>query len=177
MIQRVAILTILTFALTDCGALGGSSYDEALRLWQARPLSHYLLRTYEVVGGHPCGQIVEVRDEALVRIISDTCQHPTLWTVSWLFNYAGKAHMAVERCARLALGAGCVCRDAVDLQVAYDPILGYPREIITRQTWQAAWQRPSYWMYVARHGKLPDCTPPFIDPGRQVVVRELRPLP
>jgi hypothetical protein len=170
-------LALLSLALAGCGALGGTPHDAALLRWQARPTAHYLLRTREEVGGRVCGQSVEVRDEKVLRILSDTCDHPTLWTVSWLFDYAAKSRVPFERCARYEPGVGCVCRDAIEVQAEYDPATGYPRVIVTRPIWRAAWQGVGYWHYTARNGALPNCTTPFSSPGRRVVVRELRPLP
>ncbi|HET9221346.1 MAG TPA: DUF6174 domain-containing protein [Roseiflexaceae bacterium] len=173
--HRLVLLMLLALGLAGCRA--DSRHAAAQRRWEARPAAHYLLRTREDVRGKLCGQMVEVRDEQVVRILSDTCAHPTLWTVSWLFRYVERAGVAAERCARYEPGSGCVCRDAVEMQVEYDPTLGYPRTITTRQIWSAAWQDLGYWSYLARHGTLADCTAPFNDRGRRVVVRELRPLP
>jgi hypothetical protein len=175
MIHRIALLVLLALALAGCGA--DTRHNAALRRWQARPLTHYLLHTREEVRGKPCGQVVEVRDEKVVRIVSDTCAHPTLWTVTWLFNYVERAPMTVDRCVRYESDSGCVCSHDIEVRVEYDPQLGYPRAIATRQVWSAAWQGAGYWNYLARHGALADCTTPFNDIGRRVVVREIRPLP
>jgi hypothetical protein len=175
MTYRITLLALLALALAGCGA--DTQHSAALRRWQTRPLRHYLLRTREEVRGTLCGQTVEVRDEQVLRILSDTCAHPTLWTVGWLFSYAERGQVAVDRCARYDPDAGCICRDAIELQVEYDPNLGYPRAITMRQIWVAAWLGTGYWSYLARHGTLADCTTPFNDSGRRVVVRELRPLP
>jgi hypothetical protein len=177
MIYRSALLALLALSLAGCGVPGGTLHDAALRRWQAQPIAHYLLRTGEEVGGHLCGQTVEVRDEAIVRILENTCTHPTLWTISWLFDYAGRSQAAVDRCARYESDTGCICRDAVDVQVDYEPAGSYPRSITTRQAWRAAWQGMGYWRYILRHAELPNCAPPFSDPGRRVMVREVRPLP
>jgi hypothetical protein len=75
------------------------------------------------------------------------------------------------------VGLGCVCQHAVETRVEYDPALGYPREIQTRQTWRANWQEQGYWHYAVRSRSLPDCTPPASAFFRRVVVVELRPLP
>lgn len=174
---RIVLLGLLALALAGCGALPDARYGAALRRWQARPLGHYLLRTYEEVGGQRCGQMVEVRGEQVIQILSNTCRHPTLWTVTWLFNRAGRGRPAYEACAKLAPGAGCVCRNTTELQATFDPALGYPSEIVERQSWRADWQSMDYWRYAIGNGALPNCTPPFNDPGNRVVVREIRPLP
>jgi len=174
---RIWLAALCALALIGCGAAGDRQHAAALQRWQAQPVAHYRLNTREVVSGHACAQVVEVRDEQLVKIILDSCQQPSLWTVSWLFRYAEKARQVTERCALAVPGAGCVCRDDVDVRVEYDPALGFPRSITIRQTWSAAWQRLGYWVYLARNLSPPNCTPPFTDPGRVVLVRELRPLP
>ena len=176
-IARIWVAALCALALVGCTATVDQQHTAALQRWQAQPIAHYRLNTREMVAGHGCAQVVEVRDEQLVNLIADTCQQPSLWTVSWLFRYAEKAQQVAERCALAVPGVGCVCRDAVDVQVEYDPALGFPRSITIRQTWSAAWQRLGYWVYLARHLAPPNCTPPFNDPGRVVLVRELRPLP
>ncbi|HEX9370891.1 MAG TPA: hypothetical protein VF897_07780 [Roseiflexaceae bacterium] len=176
MAHRIALLALLMLILSGCGAVADARRAAALRRWQARPIAHYLLRTREDLGGQRCGQAVEVRGEELVRIVANTCPQPNLWAVSWLFTFVAKAQAAVETCARLDAGVGCVCRRSVDLEVTYDPSTGIPREIVTRQTWRAAWQSWAYWRYVARQAALPDCTPPFSDPGHRVT-SELQALP
>jgi hypothetical protein len=95
---------------------------------RARSRTTCCLRAREV-RGTLCGQTVDVRDEHVLRILSDTCAHPTLWTVGWLFSYAERGQVAVDRCAHYDPDAGCMCRDAIELQVEYDPNLGYPRDL------------------------------------------------
>lgn len=174
---RALTCALLALALAGCGARPDARYDAALRRWQSQPIAHYSLHTREVVGGKPCAQIVEVRDEQIVRVINNTCQHPNLWTISWLFIFVAKSRTPVDRCALLDPAGGCVCRDDIDLQVEYEPARGYPSTIIARQTWRADWQGLGYWWYAARHLALPSCAPPFNDPGRRVVVRAFTPLP
>jgi hypothetical protein len=177
MIYRGALLALLALVMAGCGSLADTRHNAALRRWQAQPIGHYLLRTREEVGGRICGQTVEVRDEAVVQILNNTCTHPTLWTISWLFEYAARSQAAVERCARYESDSGCICRDAIDVQVEYEPALGYPGSITIRQAWQPAWQSTGYWRYILRHAELPNCTPPFSDLGRRITVRDIRPLP
>lgn len=174
---RACLCALLVLALAGCGAQADARYAAALRLWQSRPLAHYTLHTREIVGGRPCAQIVEVRDERLVRVLNNTCQHPNLWTISWLFTFVAKSSAPPDRCAQVDPSGGCVCRDAVDLQVEYDPTYGYPSTIVARQTWRADWQSMGYWWYSVRHLALASCASPFTDPGRRVVVREVKLLP
>jgi hypothetical protein len=173
---RFLPLTLIALALAGCGAPAGARYLAARERWQARPVGHYLLRTFEDVRGQRCAQAVEVRDESLVRVISNSCQHPNLWTVSWLFNHVANAQQGYAACALLD-PSGCVCRYATEVEAAYDAALGYPREIVTRQTWQPDWRSMGYWRHAIASGGMPSCAPPVADPGWVVVVRELRPLP
>jgi hypothetical protein len=174
--MRVVQVALLALLLAGCGAVSEAQYTIALRRWQSRPVDHYLLRTYEEIRGRRCAQAVEVRDEQLVRIVSNTCQH-TLWTVSWLFTFASGSSEAFSACALLVPGVGCVCRYDTEVRATYDAVSGYPRQIHKREVWRVDWQSAAYWRYLATRGQPPTCTPPAVDPGRRVVVRELRPLP
>lgn len=174
--RQLPIILIALLILAGCAAQASAHTAEAHARWQAAAPRHYLLRTREDVRGRICGQQVEIRDEQLVRILSNTCQHPNLWTVTWLFAFADPAGRAPDRCVQTS-GTSCVCRASTEVEVEYDPALGFPRQIIARETWRADWQSLGYWRYAALHLGLPGCTPPVADPGRKVVVRELRVLP
>lgn len=176
-IPHIWAAMLCALALVGCGAAVDRQRMAALQRWQTQPIAHYRLVTDELVNTYSCAQAVEVRDEQIVKIDSNNCQQPSLWTVDWLFKRAAKADQAFDGCALGVPGVGCVCRSAVEAQVEYDPVGGFPRSIIIRQTRAAAWQRPSYWLYVARYMALPNCTPSFRGSVWAVRVRELRPLP
>jgi hypothetical protein len=153
-------------------------HTTAAARWRAAPVPHYELRTREWIDTRVCGQRVEVRDETLVRIIADTCEHPTLWTVTWLHRFIERSQaVPVDRCARLVINTGCICTDAVELLVRYDHATGVPQDILRRQIWRHNWRSAEYWQYAIKYRELPDCTPPVPDLGRRVVVLELKPLP
>lgn len=132
-LARIWLATICALALIGCGATANRQHLAAIQRWQAQPIAHYRLVTDEVVNRYSCAQVVEVRDERIVSIISNNCQQPSLWTVSWLFRRAETADRAFDGCALSFPGVGCVCRDAVEAQVEYDPALGFPRSILIRQ--------------------------------------------
>jgi hypothetical protein len=171
------LITLAGMILGGCGIDIDTEHAAALRRWEAQPPPHYLLRTREEIGGQWCGQTVEVRNETVVAIRSNSCRHPTLWTASQLFRAIPAARSTDTRCSRFIDPIGCVCRDASEVQVEYDSVLGYPRTIIVRQTWRTFWEGGAFWRHLVERGHSPDCTPPFVDLGRQVIVRELRPLP
>jgi hypothetical protein len=175
-IRHIWLAALCALALSGC-ATADRQHTAALQRWQAQPIAHYRLNTDEMVNRYSCAQVVEVRDERIVNIISNNCQQPSLWTVGWLFRRAEKADRASDGCALGVPGVGCVCRIAVEAQVEYDPALGFPRSITIRQIWSPAWQRPGYWFYIARNLALPNCTPPFSGSVWAVFVRDLRPLP
>jgi hypothetical protein len=175
--RQVILLAFLALILSGCGASAAMRYDAALRLWKAQPLAHYLLRTREEVGGHTCGQTVEIRGEVLERVVSNTCAHPNLWTVGWLFRHVQRASESSTSCAFFEPGTGCVCRRATDVQVVYDAVLGIPREITTRETSRPDWQSQAYYRYLLLHGRPPQCAPSATSPGWHILVREIRPLP
>lgn len=175
---RVCLWAIVClWVLAGCGAVADGARAEALRRWQARPIEHYTLSTREYIAGHECLQLVEIRAEQVVKIERLTCQIASIWTVGWLFRSAEKARQGVDTCALAVPGTGCVCRVLTDAQIEYDPALGYPRSITVRQAWGAAWQRPSYWAYLARYWELPSCTAPAQAPSWVLLVTDLRPLP
>lgn len=176
--RRHASLIVL-FALALCGCLSTAAmrYDAALRQWRAQPLAHYLLRTREQIGGRTCGQTVEVRGEVLTRIVSNTCMHPQLWTVDWLFRHVERSSTPTQSCASFASGIGCVCRRAVELQVTYDQALGVPREITTRESASSDWLSQEYYRYLLLHGRPPQCGTAATSPVWHIVVREIRALP
>ena len=149
----------------------------ALQRWHAQPVAHYQLSTHESLGRLDCAQIVEVRDEVIVKIVANSCQQPSLWTVGWLFRYGDRAQQPADRCSLSLAGVGCVCTTSVDVQTEYDPVLGFPRSFIRRNVWSAAWQRLGYWVYLVQNLAPPNCTSPFNTPGWAVQVRDFRPLP
>lgn len=175
--QRAALTLVLALALAGCGARQDYDLQAAIARWQARPLGHYQLDTTDVLGSRTCNQSVEVRDEQLVRVIDNTCQYPNLWAVSWLFHHTSRALAPPNTCALLDPVAGCICRTTAEVAVEYDPAYGYPRVIVVRPTWQAAWQGSGYWWYTLQHGALPNCTPPSVVPSEQVIVRQVISLP
>lgn len=171
-----SLLCALALLLAGC-ALGGGAHAAALERWAARAEARYLLSTDERVRGRPCGQIVEVRDGAVVDIVSNTCGHPSLWTVEWLFHRARTAEAAPVTCARRLRGVGCVCSQRVAVEVEYDAERGYPRRIHSVQRWERAWGEAGFWRELARTASIPACVPPRADEGWTIEVRELRPLP
>jgi hypothetical protein len=175
-IRHIWVAAFCSLALIGC-EVAADRQRMAFERWQTQPVAHYRLVTDELVNSYSCAQAVEVRDEQIVMIDSNNCLQPSLWTVDWLFRRADKAGQAFDGCALSVPGVGCVCRDAVEAQVEYDPARGFPRSIIIHHTWAAAWQRPGYWFYAARYMALPNCTPSLSSSVWAVRVRELRPLP
>src|SRR5215210_5658301 len=90
-LARIWCLAICVLALIGCGASANRQHLAAIQRWQAQPIAHYRLATDEVVNRYSCAQVVEVRDERIVNIISNNCQQPSLWTVDWLFRRAETA--------------------------------------------------------------------------------------
>lgn len=174
---RLYGLACVALVLCSCGAAADQRRTEALQRWQARPVAHYQLSTHETLGRLDCAQTVEVRDEAIVKILANSCQQPSLWTVGWLFRYADRSQQLADRCSLSIAGIGCVCNTVVDVQAEYDPALGVPRSLVRRNTWVAAWQRLGFWVYLAQHLAPPNCTSPFNPPSWVVQVRDFRPLP
>lgn len=174
--HRLVLLALALLAIAGCGAVspGAAVYQ---RRWQAHAIDHYLLSTRDQIGGQVCDQVVEVRGEQLVQIRNNTCRHPNIWTVGWLFAHIARAGQPAVGCALLDPVAGCVCRNAVSLQVEYDPALSFPREIIVRLAWQANWQSLAYWRATVLHGALPACVTPSNALSYTVVVHDITILP
>lgn len=174
---RLSPALALLLAMLCAGCAAPRDHAAALARWRAFAPQHYILRTAEDVRGSRCGQIVAVRGEQLEQILSNTCRHPSLWTVSWLFRKAAPAGAPVEACVRSLRGLGCVCRQRVERQVTYDPQRGYPTRIRIVQTWHRAWADAGFWRALVALRAVPACVPATPDPGWTIVVRELRPIP
>jgi len=167
---------LLLALLAGC-ALDVGPQAAAERRWREQPEGHYLLRTVENLRGQRCAQAVEVRDGEVAAIVVNTCRHPSLWTVEWLFHRARMAESAFHTCALKIRQVGCVCRQRIEVEVQYDQARGFPRQIRSVQVWYPAWQEAGFWRRLAQTGAVPQCAPRAPDPGWTIRVRELRPLP
>ncbi|KPV51047.1 hypothetical protein SE17_23440 [Kouleothrix aurantiaca] len=172
--KRAAILFLLA-VLAGCGPDTRSAAAQAR--WQSAPVPHYRLRTTDIIAGQSCDQTVEVRGETIVGILHNSCQHPNLWTVGWLFRAAEHAGTPAAPCAHSDPSAGCLCVYSAAARIQYDAALGFPREIDSQLSWAPNWQGFGYWSYAAQHLALPACTPPAPIASQHIVVHELKPLP
>lgn len=172
-----AMALVLLAAAIGVFVLPRRPLDLARQRWDEQGIDHYLLRTTENVRGLECVQTVEVRDEVIANIVLNSCQHPSLWTIDWLFRRAQNARGISDPCARSISGVGCVCRQQIELQVVYDEARGHPRELRITRSWRPAWADFSFWRFAAQSGALPACVSPVPDPGWTISVKEVRPLP
>jgi hypothetical protein len=170
-IRLAAVLVVLR---ASCGA-APREHAAALARWGQTAPTHYLLRTDDQLNGGQCSQLVEVRDELIVRILSNTCRYPSLWTVSWLFRKAAGAPQ--EPCGRSIKGIGCVCRQQTVTSAEYDQRQGYPTRITITRTWRRSWSDAGLWRFLAQERSLPNCTLPQPGLDWTIVVREVRALP
>jgi hypothetical protein len=176
--RRHLLLAAAMAALVSCAALGlalqrapsqAQSLAAARALWDRRPFSRYRMATEHTGGLGTCRQDVEVRDERVIAVLSNTCPRSPM-TVTNLF-------VEIERYI-LTIGGqcgpnGCDCDGPIGVDVIYDSRLGYPRQLEVRSKPELRWRYLAYWRRVLSGG---GCTlVGFGGPAIEVVA--LTPLP
>jgi hypothetical protein len=176
--RRRLLLAGVIVALGGCIAFGalltrlpprGAGLAPARAQWAARPFTHYRLATVHDGGLTACRQDVEIADERVVAVFANTCSRSPI-TVTNLF-------LEVERFGMTIGGKcgpnGCACDGPIDVDVVYDPALGYPRRFEVRSKPERRWQYLGYWRGLALGS---GCTlVGFSGPSIEVVA--IRPLP
>jgi hypothetical protein len=120
------------------------SFIMAQETWAARQPSHYRMTVeQDGLGGFPiCQQQVEVKDETIVRVLSNTCESGDIsgepLTISQIF-----ALFRADAIDRTCGPNGCSCDGIIQVDATYDPIVGYPRWIETKLV--PDWLNVSYW--------------------------------
>ena len=176
--RRYLLLATTIVALLSCAAVGlalqwAPSQEQSLAaaraLWDRRPFSRYRMVTEHTGGLETCRQDVEVWDERVVAVLSNTCPRSPMTVVN-LF-------LEIERYI-LTIGGqcgpnGCACDGPIGVDVVYDSRLGYPRRLKVRSKPEQRWQYPAYWRRLLSGG---GCTLIGFD-GPAIEVVSLTPLP
>jgi hypothetical protein len=144
-------------------------FQQAQQTWNAQKPNRYRMTVeYRTVSDLPgCQQEIEVQNEAIARVLRDTCQNQlnlvAPMTVSDIF-----ARFYEPATQTICGPNGCQCDGAIRVHATYDSQFGYPHQIESRL--ERDWLNPSHW------GFNTPCTQiGFI--GEYIEVVSLKPLP
>lgn len=139
--------------------------------WEAAAIHDYRIVVFWDRELLDCEQDFEVRGGGVSYRHKDTCavgpgavgRTPALPTVMYLFEQAERG-LNEQVCGQ----NGCICDGPIEIQVDYDPTLGYPTRIQTvlRPDWR--WRDPAFWLAGLR-GELAAC-PPIVFVGQTIRV-------
>ncbi|MBX3086334.1 MAG: hypothetical protein KF716_32155 [Anaerolineae bacterium] len=101
-------------------------FEAAKAKWEADPLAHYRIRVRNGTGARTCEQDIEVRDEQVIRVFTDTCRDKRKLTITSLFDTLDKL---LPRTTRWANRFQC---DVWMSRSTFDPEWGFPRLIDVR---------------------------------------------
>ncbi len=152
----------------------------ARQRWATRPFLHYRM-VLRRQGWGSCQQDVEVYNEQVVKITSNTCRRDNPRSVSDLFAEIERYLRPPEAgmyCRNGLAWHGCACYIPYTVTNVYNSRLGYPETI--KVSWGAyapnRWHI-DYWHYLVANWREPACGGPLEPPGKHLVVFELKPLP
>lgn len=120
-----------------------SGLDQARGRWNLRPFNAYRLQLAHETQRGSCEQEIVTRNERSGEGLRNTCGQPATWTVTRLFNWIAELERTPARC--FPGPAFCACRGTTRTRVTYDPVLGYPREIIYEWHKQPNLIEAAYW--------------------------------
>jgi hypothetical protein len=156
--------------------------------WQARPFTAYRLTLTLYEPGPPggCQQELVIRNKQVVEVIWNTCpRYRDPMTVSDLFASIESDFASIESDPQhITMMSGldpCQwgndCRRVREVQVVYDPLLGYPRMLRVTEQNRPNWWHPATWQYILEHGSPPDYPMLGGSFNQHIVVESLTPLP
>lgn len=122
----------------------------ARKQWGMRPFSGYRLVIEETAIN--CRQDVDVKNEVVTRLFSDTCR-TVPWTVTGLFTIAERNHSTRYQCVDL----GCACDTIMTAHVVYDPQNGYPTRLDFHWTTALNLRHPDFWRALITKRAIPAC--------------------
>ncbi|MDX2214088.1 MAG: DUF6174 domain-containing protein [Oculatellaceae cyanobacterium bins.114] len=119
-------------------------FKHAQQHWNThKPDRYRLMVKYQTLSDLPgCEQAVEVQQEAIARVLQDTCQNqlnlvPPM-TVSDIF-----VRFYPQATEQTCGPNGCQCDGVIRVHATYDHQLGYPRQIESRL--ERDWFNPLHW--------------------------------
>lgn len=177
---RKLLLTLALF-IAAYGLLGmmpwpQTRHDQRLgaeTLWNTRPFANYRVTVQIERLQHVCFQELEVQGDK-VHTLNDTCDMSWLasMTVSRLFELSSWMEQGPDCYPSVG---NCSCQRVRLGRIAYDPQLGYPREIVWQRKVQANVDHLDFWQRLWEAQSLPNCSA-AMRPVR-IVVLSLAPLP
>jgi hypothetical protein len=150
----------------------GRDFERAREHWEAQPIERYRL----IIDRPPinCKQDVEVRNERIVRVLTDTCPIRLL-TVEDLFDRI--AMLDGLDTERFSPSGVCACSSVLNAEVMYHPDLGYPVRVGITDRRTLDWSKQACWRHMLREGGLPECDASFIASKPRITEISLIPLP
>lgn len=110
------------------GVHAQQSLAQARARWETRPFSAYQLQIGQETRTRQCAQHILARDERTTEAQHNSCGQPPTWTVTRLFNWIAELERSPVRC--YPGPARCACRAKAQVDVTYDPVLGYPQAVV-----------------------------------------------
>jgi len=190
-LARRLLLLLLLLLLVSIGggwwvfatrpSLQAAELAAARARWQARPFTTYRLTLTRYEPGPPggCQQDLIIRDEQVAEVIRDACQrYRDPMTVSDLFASIESDPQHITMMSGLdPCQVGNDCRRVREVQVVYDPVLGYPRTLRVTEQNRPNWWHPFTWQHILEHGSPPDYPMLGGSFDQHIVVESLTPLP
>jgi hypothetical protein len=180
-ITRQALIAGLVLFVLSCALLGARAWPQlpselraaAQSRWAARPFAAYRVGLRVEYWNRVCFQEIEVRDERVRRVISDTCLTSSfsMMTVPRLYQMSERLEQA-PTC--YADAQPCACRLMRIGKIEYDPRLGYPSQIVYRREAQPNWTHLDFWKHLWQQRELPACG---TSRTTRIIVISFAPLP
>ena len=118
--------------------------------WQARSFDQYQLSVEYTSSLGRCRQTVEVADNQIVQVATNSCLYPAKTTVAELFAMI-EPYVRSQPCGP----NGCACDGHMTADVLYDPQFGFPQKIVIHSQIAGRWMHLDYWRNLwENHGRL-----------------------
>jgi hypothetical protein len=141
--------------------------------WANQPFEGYRISMRVEYLNQACFQEIEVEQERVSKVISDTCQSSSFssMTIGRLFEISGRVLQAPTCYADTE---PCACRQARLGSITYDATFGFPHEINYRRVVQPNWTHPDFWKRLWGRRTMPKCE---LTRSTRIVVLSFAPLP
>lgn len=141
--------------------------------WAKQPFEAYRISMRVEFLNQACFQEIEVQQERVSKIISDTCQTSSFssMTIGRLFEISERAEQAPTCYADTE---PCACRQARLGNITYDATFGFPHEINYRRVVQPNWTHLDFWKRLWGRRTIPKCE---LTRSTRIMVLSFAPLP
>ncbi|HMP40804.1 MAG TPA: hypothetical protein PKA05_10525 [Roseiflexaceae bacterium] len=164
-VLATAIMGLMIFS---CGAIGMTSADRpaigaraaAAQRWETRTFSSYTITLRAEIRGLVCTQQLEVNNNRVLRVISNTCQAAWLdhMTVEQLFALGDEvAAIPAARCFPSVRNCPCE-RVFTRREIFYHAEFGFPEMIMARSEMRPSWSSADYWRWAWEQREAPACS-------------------